>query len=324
MNANWPLLIERHRARSFADLLAKNAIYGSYRRGRRPRSDYFPPRRRATVQAVYSSGIAVGAGVAFFFGGWIGQHFGWRWAFYLLGFPGLLFAVLVFLLKENPRGQTETAAVTYTAKDWKILFRSVPLRYHYLGYALFGLAANNLSIWGATFFTRVHGYNIRTLGIVAGLTSLVAGIPGTLLGGFLADRLRRFGPGGRMRLGSIASLLAIPFWIVLLFSYNVPLLLLANFILLALSLVWIAPAMADVHEFTGPHLRGLGVGIFLCIVLVTAYGIGSPLIGKLSDFLGAATNPGVMRYSFLVSPISCLLAAIILRRGSRLLEKRHE
>ena len=58
--------------------------------------------------------------------------------------------------------------------------------------------------------------------------------------------------------------------------------------------------------------------------IVTAYGIGSPLIGKLSDLLGAATNPGVMRYGFLVSPISCLLAAIILHRGSRLLEKTHE
>ncbi|HEX8144609.1 MAG TPA: PAS domain S-box protein [Pyrinomonadaceae bacterium] len=45
-----------------------------------------PPRLRATVQAVYSSGIAIG-GVAFFGGGLIGQLYGWRWAFYLLGFP---------------------------------------------------------------------------------------------------------------------------------------------------------------------------------------------------------------------------------------------
>src|SRR5207237_7531756 len=62
-----------------------------------------PPRRRATVQAIYSSGIAVGAGLAFFLGGWIGQHIGWRWAFYLLGFPGLFIAKLVFLLKEKNR-----------------------------------------------------------------------------------------------------------------------------------------------------------------------------------------------------------------------------
>src|SRR5215212_11953683 len=70
-------------------------------------SDYFPPRVRATVQAVYSSGIAIGAGVAFFLGGWILRNYGWRHAFYWLGFPGLFFALLVLMLKERPRGQTE-------------------------------------------------------------------------------------------------------------------------------------------------------------------------------------------------------------------------
>ncbi|MFP5285294.1 MAG: MFS transporter, partial [Thermoanaerobaculia bacterium] len=52
-------------------------------------SDYFPPRLRATVQGIYSSGIAIGGGLAFFLGGWIGQAYGWRWAIYLLGFPGV-------------------------------------------------------------------------------------------------------------------------------------------------------------------------------------------------------------------------------------------
>src|SRR5712671_4364470 len=89
-------------------------------------SDYFPPRMRATVQSVYASGIAVGGGLAFFLGGWIGQDFGWRWAFYLLGFPGLLLAALVFALREQPRGQTETVAPKYSAADWTILFRSKP------------------------------------------------------------------------------------------------------------------------------------------------------------------------------------------------------
>jgi hypothetical protein len=127
-----------------------------------------------------------------------------------------------------------------------------------------------------------------------------------------------------MRLGSVAALLAIPFWIVLLFSYSVPLLLVAQAILLALSLIWIAPSMADTHEMTGPHLRGLGSGVFLSIVMIAAYGIGSPLIGKLNDLFGAATNPGVMRYGFLVSPISCMVASFFLWRGSKVLEKIYE
>ncbi len=118
-------------------------------------SDYCPPRVRATVQAIYSSGIALGAGAAFFLGGWIGQHWGWRRAFYVLGFPGLIIAVAVFLLREQSRGTIEVVTVKYTTKDWKVLFQSVPLRYHYLGYALFGLTANNLSFWGPTFVIRV-------------------------------------------------------------------------------------------------------------------------------------------------------------------------
>src|SRR5690349_23600502 len=156
-------------------------------------SDYFPPRMRASVQSIYASGITIGGGLAFFLGGWLGLRYGWRFAFYFLGFPGLFFALLVFLLKEPKRGHTEVTTPKYTSDDWKLLLRSVPLRYHYAGYALFAIAGNSLSIWGPAFFTRAHGYSIQTLGIVAGLTSLTFGIPGTLLGGFLADRLRRFG-----------------------------------------------------------------------------------------------------------------------------------
>jgi MFS family permease len=286
--------------------------------------DYFPPQKRASVQSIYASGITVGGGLAFFLGGWIGFKYGWRTAFYFLGFPGLLFAVLVYFLKERTRGLTEVTTPKYTSEDWKLLLKLKPLRYHCAGYAFFALAANSLSIWGPTFFTRVHGYSLVTLGIVAGVTSLTFGISGTLLGGFLADRLRRASRGGRMRLGAVAALLAIPFWIALLFSYSVPLLLISQAILLAVSLVWIAPSMADTHEMTGPHLRGLGSGVFLCVVMIAAYGIGSPLIGKLNDLFGAATNPGVMRYGFLVSPISCIFAAIFLWRGSKVLEKIHE
>jgi MFS family permease len=284
-------------------------------------SDYFPPRIRATVQAIYSSGIAVGAGIAFFFGGWIGQHLGWRWAFYLLGFPGLIVALLVFLLKEPPRGQTEVAAVKYTAKDWKILFKSVPLRFHYLGYALFGLAANNLSIWGATFFARVHRFDIATIGFFGGVLSLIAGVPGTILGGYAADRFRHIGRGGRMLFSALAASVAIPCWLVLIFSGSVPFLLLANFVLLGLSLIWLGPAAADVHDIAGPQLRGLGIGIYFFAVNMAAYGIGAPLIGQLNDWLGAAAAPSQMRYSLLVCPFACLLAAILLWTGSRRLKQ---
>jgi predicted MFS family arabinose efflux permease len=262
----------------------------------------------------------VGAGLAFFLGGWIGQRLGWRWAFYLLSFPGLVIALLVVLLKEVPRGQTEAHAAKYTSRDWKLLFRSVPLRYHNLGYALFGLAANNLSIWGAVFFTRVHKFDIATIGFVGGILSLIAGVPGTILGGWAADRFRRFGGGGRMRFSSAAALIAIPFWLLLIFSGSIPLLILANFVLLGLSLMWLGPAAADVHDIAGPHLRGLGIGIYFFSVNIAAYAVGSNIIGKLNDWLGAAQSPLQMRYSLLICPLACACAAFLLWRGGSRLE----
>lgn len=283
-------------------------------------SDYFPPRMRATVQAIYSSGIAIGGGIAFFLGGWIGQQYGWRWAFYLLGFPGLILTVFVLLLKEQPRGRTEVATVRYTKGDWKILFQSVPLRYLYVGYALFGLAANNLGIWGPSFFARVHGMDLLLIGTLGGILSITAGVPGTILGGYVSDRFRHMGRGGRMYFSACAALLSIPLWLILLFSNNVALLLLANFVLLGLALMWLGPAAADVHDIAGPNLRGLGIGIYFFTVNIVAYGIGSPLIGKLSDWLGVSGNPGVMRTSLLICPAACALSAFLLWRGSRSLK----
>jgi MFS family permease len=284
-------------------------------------SDYFPPRMRATVQSIYSSGIAVGGGLAFFLGGQIGAAYGWRWAFYLLGFPGLLLCLFVLSLREAKRGQTEgTTAPAYNSRDWKVLFRTSALRYHYAGYALFGLAANQLSIWGPYFFNRVHGLPLTLIGNWAGVLSVVAGVPGTIFGGVLADRLRRRGRGGRMFFSAVCALVSIPLWIALLFSGNVWFLIAANFLLLGVALMWLGPAAADVHDIAGPHLRGLGVAIYFFTVNIAAYGIGGPLIGRVSDALGAADDPSMMRYGMLLCPLASALAALLLWLGSRKME----
>jgi MFS family permease len=287
-------------------------------------SDYFPPRLRATVQGVYSSGIAVGSGVAFFLGGWIGQSYGWRWAFYLLGFPGLALAAVVFFLREPPRGRTEVAAVRYGREDWKILFRSVPLRYLYVGYALFGLASNNLGIWVPTFFVRVHEMSLALIGTAAGLLSVVVGVPVTILGGYVSDRFRRMGRGGRMAFSACATLASIPLWLGLLFVDHIGLLVFLNVLLFGLALMWVAPATADLHEIAGPNLRGFGIGIFFSTVNIVAYGIGAPLIGKLNDWLGVAADPQQMRYSLLICPAACALATLLLWLGSRARERSAE
>ncbi len=87
-------------------------------------SDYFPPRLRATVLSIYSSGVYIGAGIGIFLGGLISDSWnrafeaggapfglvGWQAAFFAVGLPGLLLAIWVWTLREPVRGQSEGLA----------------------------------------------------------------------------------------------------------------------------------------------------------------------------------------------------------------------
>jgi MFS family permease len=71
-------------------------------------ADYFGPRERSTALAVYSLGIPVGAALSNLIGGYVNVSLGWREAFYVVGLPGILFAILVTIfLKEPTRGLIE-------------------------------------------------------------------------------------------------------------------------------------------------------------------------------------------------------------------------
>lgn len=81
-------------------------------------SDWFPPRRRATVMALYSSGIYIGAGLGLMIGGQVVDRWdaafpgatapwglrGWQVAFFAVGLPGVALAALVSTLREPARG----------------------------------------------------------------------------------------------------------------------------------------------------------------------------------------------------------------------------
>ena len=84
--------------------------------------DYFSPKIRTTVLAVYNSGLYIGMGLGLFLGGSILDSWnnawpdpdlaplglnGWQATFMAVGLPGLLVALWVFTLKEPLRGQSD-------------------------------------------------------------------------------------------------------------------------------------------------------------------------------------------------------------------------
>lgn len=118
-------------ARGFGELTAARIGVGIGEASANPAaysllSDYFPPARRATVLAIYSSGIYLGAGLGLLLGGLIVERWdaayagvaaplglrGWQVAFLAVGLPGLPLAAWVASLRE-PRRADDGAAVAW-------------------------------------------------------------------------------------------------------------------------------------------------------------------------------------------------------------------
>lgn len=279
-------------------------------------ADFFPPKKRATVTSIYSMGIAIGAGLAAIFGGLL-VSYGWRTAFMIVGFPGILLAILVYFLKEPTRTVPIAAEENYSSADWKKLVSNKSFILLCLGYAFLGLATNNFSIWGATYINRLYQIPIPTIAYWMGILTLAGGIPATLFGGKIADHFREKHRGGRMLYGAILSGISFVLWFVVLFTDNFPVIIGATLVLIFFGLAWLGAVAADATEIAGANLRGLAVAIYFFSINIFAYIIGSNLIGYLSDVFGSKENPAMMRYALLVCPISCFLAMIFLWFGSR-------
>lgn len=286
-------------------------------------SDFFPKEIRATAQGIYSSAIAVGSGLAFLLGGWIADAMGWRYAFILLGFPGALISVFVFMLNEPVRGSSETSSEAKSESSVKELLKTKMLWLHHAGYAIFNIASASVGAWLTVYFVRVHKLSLSEVGIWFGIAMMTGGIAGMVFGGIFADKFREKEIGGRMRVASVSALFSAAIWAVMLFGDDVKFLLLLNIAMQAFSLSWLGASFADLNDIVEPKQRGVAVGVYFFVVNLAGYGIAPLVIGRLNDAMNITANPEAMRLSLLICPIACAVATVVLWFGSREMNVRY-
>ncbi|HCK83224.1 MAG TPA: MFS transporter [Hyphomonadaceae bacterium] len=289
-------------------------------------SDYFPPRERARALAVYSFGIPIGSAAGILIGGLIASRLDWRIAFIAVGIAGVALAPIFRLLVREPmRGRHDSkpaAGAKASVWDTARLLAGKP-SYWLLsfGAASSSIMGYGLFFWMPSFLVRSFGFDVAQVSIYYGALLLIGGVAGVWLGGVLADKM---GASKRSRYALIpaaAFLLALPCYVAGLVSSSPVSAFLLFLAPTALGLVWLGPVINAVQHLAPAHMRATASALFLFINNLIGLGLGSLLIGALSDALTAQFGDEALRYSILAGTGFYVIAALLMLAASRALAR---
>ena len=277
-------------------------------------ADLYPPERRATAMAIFGTGINWGILIGFLLGGWINEWFGWRVAFFVVGVPGILLA-LVFQLtvKEPPRGYSENIGTPVTPPSFgsvvKFMWGSKPLRHIVIAGSLIAFTGYASVIWIPIYLVRIHEMGTGEAGSYLALLIGVGGAIGIYLGGRAADALSlRYGQQWLPWLVGIVNLAVLPL-LYLAFTAPTPLLAIAFYALPAiLGTVYVAPGFALIQNVTPIEMRSVAAAINLFITNIIGLGLGPFTVGFFSDYFGETHGIDGLRYGLMTTLVIAVWA----------------
>lgn len=267
-------------------------------------ADMVEPKRRSSALAFYALGIPIGTVLGLIIGGTLADWVGWREAFVIVGIPGILMALVVAFVLKDPRtsGMMHASAPTSQAEQmpfWQAI-RSVMSSRAFVLLVVAGSSASFLAYgkttWTTIFFQRTHELSPGETGLWFGIINGVAGILGTFLGGYLADR---FGAENRRHVltaPAIGMALAVPF---AFFAYQ------ANSWIFALVLLFLptlfnsfyyGPTYSAAQGLVPLRTRAIASATILFFQNLIGLGLGPLFFGMLSDMLYPAYGEESVRY----------------------------
>ena len=158
-------------------------------------SDFYPEADRNRILSIFYITIPLGGAFGYLTGGILGQRFGWRMPFFVAALPGVLIALaFYFFVREPQRGAADSLAPTFNRATFSGLFRNPAFWTATLGLAMWTFAVGGISTWLPTFLVRFGSMSVAKAGTLAGALTVVDGLLGTIIGGWLAHRWLRTQP----------------------------------------------------------------------------------------------------------------------------------
>jgi MFS family permease len=276
-------------------------------------SDYFPAFRRPMALTIFSLGAPIGAYLSYQFAGAIAVQHGWRMVFIVLGAPGILAGLLVYLTVPEPkRGQLDATA------DGKAPAVGVTARYlwqqraavHVIwASALTALWGWGLIYWTPAFLQRIYHLNAEQAGDVTGAMHLWGGSLATIataiifaLPAFKDPRRIVWFMGTIVGIATFASIgiyytrdLATARWLFWIFIPAI--------------YFYIGPCFGLLNNLAEPRMRAMFCAATLFIANVGNLVVAPLVVGFLSDWfaVGHAADAESLRLAMLVlAPVGFL------------------
>jgi MFS family permease len=289
-------------------------------------SDYFPPRKRARALAIYSFGIPIGSAAGLLFGGLIASTVNWRTALIVVGLLGLVVApAFRYVVAEPVRGGLDPAAAsrqTPSLRDvMKLLAGKSAFWFLSFGAAFSSVMGYGLFFWMPSFFVRSYHYTLMQVSWYFGALVLVGGVAGVWLGGWLADRLGGTNRAAYALVPAGAFLLSVPLYALGVMAPPSHWSLLIFLIPTALGLAWLGPTICAIQHLVPPDMRALASALFLFITNLIGLGLGSLLIGRLSDHFAAEYGNESLRHAILSGTGFYLLSMVLFLLAARRLTR---
>jgi MFS family permease len=265
-------------------------------------TDLVPAERRSSAIAFYGMGVPIGSLLGLVIGGIVNDLYGWRVALMLVGLPGLALALAVPFLMREPRHHAAAAPVANSAAApstfavMREIFTSRAYLYIVIAGSVTAFLGYGKGLWTISFFIRSHGLSTTQAGIAMAIALGVAGMIGTWLGGYLADRFGSRDKRHLLTFPAVGMAIAAP---ILFLGYwahdwrlSVALLILPTIF----NMAYYGPAYGCVQGLVLPRQRAVAASVMMFGQNLIGLGLGPLLFGMLSDALAPIAGQESVRW----------------------------
>lgn len=297
-------------------------------------SDLFPPHRRGVAVAAYMTSLCIGAGVAMSVGGemlqaaragllgWLPVFTSdspWRSVLLALGIPGALTCFLLLTVREPDRRGEQLARAN---QNDIVAALSELLRHRRTIAPLIGamavMSAGDFALlnWVPSLLSRFYHLEPSDIGARLGAVAVLSGVSGSILAGFVGDRLVK--QGGAHRRGFVAAagaLLATATALIAL-DWGADLAIACFGIWMFLSWGGQTLGAGTLQDAVPNQLRGLGTASMAFCNMAFGLSIGTTATALLSDHLFHSPLALGKSLAILVAPCAAIAALLYFRAAN--------